>query len=266
MIAELTDRAVIAVSGPEARAFLQGLVTNDVAKVAPGGARYAALLTPQGKILFDFLIAESDGTLLLDCRRETRDALIKRLSLYKLRAKVEIKARDDLGVFSGLGGEAMPGEFTDPRLPALGTRAIAAKGKIAAQTGPDEYLALRLARCVPEGDDFGSDKMFALDAGLDELNAVSFDKGCYVGQELTARMKHRGTARKRLLGLATHDGSPLVRDTPVMANGQEIGAVASVYGARGFAIIRLDRLAASTGPFQAGRAAVDVIKPSWLTP
>jgi folate-binding protein YgfZ len=145
-------------------------------------------------------------------------------------------------------------------------RAIAAGGEIAAQTGPGQYHALRLDLCVPEGNDFGSDKMYALDADLDELNAVSFGKGCYVGQELTARMKHRGTARKRLLALATLDGSPLVRDIPVTANGQEIGIVASVYGARGFAIIRLDRLVDAVGPFHAGRAAVDVIKPSWLTP
>jgi folate-binding protein YgfZ len=262
MIAELTDRAVIAVSGPQARAFLQGLVTNDTA--TSGHALYAALLTPQGKILFDFLMSENDGTLLLDCRREAREALIKRLSLYKLRAKVEIEARDDLSVFAGLGGEPMPGGFADPRLPALGTRAIAAKGEIAAQAGPGEYHALRLALYVPEGDDFGSDKMFALDADLDELHAVSFDKGCYVGQELTARMKHRGTARKRLLALATRDGNPLVRDTPVTTGGQEIGAVASTYGARGFAIIRLDRLADATAPFEAGGVAVNVIRPSWL--
>ena len=264
MIAELTDRAVIALSGPEARSFLQGLVTNDVQKAAP--ALYAALLTPQGKILFDFLLGESDGTLLLDCRREAREALVKRLLLYKLRAKVEIRARDDLALFVGLGGEAMPGGFADPRLPALGTRSIAAKGEIAARTGSDQYHTMRLDLWVPEGDDFGSDKMFALDAGLDELHAVSFDKGCYVGQELTARMKHRGTARKRLLGLATLDESPLARDVSVTANGQEIGAVASVYGPRGFAIIRLDRLADAIGPFQAGTSAVNVVKPSWLTP
>jgi folate-binding protein YgfZ len=264
MIAELTDRAVIALSGPEARSFLQGLVTNDVQKAPP--VLYAALLTPQGKILFDFLIIESDGTLLLDCRREAREALVKRLLLYKLRAKVEIKARDDLAVFAGLAGEAMPGGFADPRLPALGTRAVVVKGAIVAQAAPDEYLARRLDLWVPEGDDFGSDKMFALDAGLDELNAVAFDKGCYVGQELTARMKHRGTARKRLLGLATQGGSPLARDVSVTANGQEIGAVASVYGPRGFALVRLDRLAGAAGPFLAGTAAVNVIQPLWLTP
>ncbi len=266
MIAVLTDRAVIAVSGLEARAFLQGLITNDAEKVAPGHALYAALLAPQGKILFDFLILEDGGALLLDCRREAREALIKRLSMYKLRTKVEIKARDDLALFAGLAGEPLPGGFADPRLPALGTRAFAAKGAIAAHMGPDEYLARRLELGVPEGDDFGSDRMFALDANLDELHAVSFDKGCYVGQELTARMKHRGTARKRLLALATQDGSPLVRDAPVTANSQEIGAIASVYGARGFASIRLDRLADAAGPIQAGGAAGNVAKPAWLAP
>jgi hypothetical protein len=266
MIAELTDRAVIALSGPEARSFLQGLVTNDVQKATPGGALYAALLTPQGKILFDFLIVEDNGTLLLDCRRETRDALIKRLLLYKLRAKVEIKARDDLAVFAGLGGEAMPGGFADPRLAALGARAVVVKGAIVAQAEPDEYRASRLDLWLPEGDDFGSDKMFALDAGLDELHAVSFDKGCYVGQELTARMKHRGTARKRLLGLATLDGTPLARDVSVTANGQEIGAVASVYGPRGFVLGRLDRLADAAPPFEAGGTAVSITEPSWLFP
>ncbi len=259
MIAELTDRAVIALSGPETREFLQGLVTNDVKRVAPGQLTYAALLTPQGKILFDFFIAEGEDGLLLDCRREARDALVKRLSLYKLRAKVEIKARDDLAVFAGPDAA-----LADPRLAALGRRTIAPKA--AAPLGAEDYLSRRLGLGIPEGADFGSDRMFALDAGLDELHAVSFDKGCYVGQELTARMKHRGTARKRLLPVTTKDGNPLpARDVPVTAGGQEIGVIASGYGARGFALIRLDRLAeASDAHLEAGGEAVDVTKPAWL--
>jgi hypothetical protein len=108
--------------------------------------------------------------------------------------------------------------------------------------------------------------MFALDGDLDELHGVSFGKGCYIGQELTARMKHRGTARKRLMALTTRDGSPLVRDTPVTAKGRKIGAVASVYGTRGFAIIRLDRLADDMAPLEAGGTAVNITKPSWLFP
>ncbi len=264
MVLALTDRAVIAVSGPETRAFLQGLITNDVEQAAPGRALYAALLTPQGKILFDFLVSGSHGALLLDCRREAREVLIKRLSLYKLRAKVEIKARDDLGVFAALDSESLPGGFADPRLPALGMRAIAPEGAITAQDGTMAYQAFRLDIGVPEGSDFGSDKMFVLDAGLDELHGVSFDKGCYVGQELTARMKHRGTARKRLLPLATSDASPLACDKPVTANGREIGIVAAVYGARGFAMIKLDRLAEP--PFEVESREVKVSKPSWHSP
>jgi folate-binding protein YgfZ len=252
---ELTERAVIAVSGPEARGFLQGLITNDVEKAASG--LYAALLTPQGKILFDFLVREQGGALLLDCRREARGALLKRLAMYKLRAQIEIKQRDDLGVFVGEGS-------ADPRLPALGPRAIAAKR--AAPPGDAAYLAQRLDLGVPEGDDFGSDRMFALDAGLGELNAVSFDKGCYVGQELTARMKHRGNARKRLVVVTAADGSPLLRDAPLTAGGQQIGAVTSACGARGFALVKLDRLMDIAGPIEAGGAAVNVTKPPWLFP
>lgn len=261
MAVELTDRAVIALSGPEGGTFLQGLVTNDVEQVAPGRAIYAALLTPQGKILFDFLVAQGDGALLIDCRKETRDALLKRLSLYKLRAKLEIAPREELGVFL-----ETEGGFADPRLPALGARAIADKTE--AQDGTGAYHARRLDLGVPEGGDFGSDRIFALDADLDELHAVSFDKGCYVGQELTARMKHRGTARKRLLTVATRDGSALPgRDTAVTANGREIGRIASVHGPRGFALVRLDHLAEAAGaPLDADGKAVNVTKQDWLSP
>ena len=204
MLAELTDRAVIAISGPEAREFLQGLITNDVKGLAPDRPLYAALLTPQGKILFDFIIAQDQDGLLLDCRREMRAALVKRLSLYKLRAKVEIKLRNDLACVVG-GSRSGSRRSTAPSL----TKAYDL------DPDPSCHPAFRTIRpagsiwAIPEGTDFGSDKMFALDAGLDELHAVAFDKGCYVGQELTARMKHRGTARKRLLPVTSADGGPL---------------------------------------------------------
>ena len=181
----IEDRAIVAVSGADAHTFLQGLITNDVDAVAPGAPIYAALLTPQGKILFDFLIADDGtGALLLDCWAPARDALIKRLSMYRLRAKVEIGVRDDLAAFASWDGSSLPGlVFTDPRLPALGKRSIAPS-----EDGSAAYLSHRLSLGVPEGRDFGSDKIFALDAGLGELHGVAFDKGCYVGQELTARM------------------------------------------------------------------------------
>ena len=254
-MAHLTDRAVIALSGPESHSFLQGLVTNDVNAVAPGKSVYAALLTPQGKILFDFFVHDADGVLLIDCRKGAREALMKRLTMYKLRAKLDITPRDDLVVVTE--GPA------DPRLPALGLRTI--KPLEPAEPGDPAYHARRLDLGVPEGEDFGSDRMFALDAGLDELHAVSFDKGCYVGQELTARMKHRGKDRKRLLPVATAGGKPLpARDVPVTGGGIEIGTITSTYGPRGFALLRLDRLESSGAPLEAAGVPVIVTKPDWL--
>ena len=265
--AHLEDRSVIAVSGPEARGFLQGLITNDIEKLAPDRALHAALLTPQGKILFDFLIAEGDAALLIDCARGDRDALVKRLTMYRLRAKVAIEPREQLEVFVGLTGRpaARGITFEDPRLAALGHRSIGAREEMPSAVEPAAaYHAHRLALGVPEGGDFGSDRMFALDAGLDELHAIDFEKGCYVGQELTARMKHRGTARKRLLTL-TADAPLPPPGTPLKANDKEIGEIASTYGARGFALVRLDRLEdAGAAAILAGDVPVRVIKPSWI--
>jgi tRNA-modifying protein YgfZ len=256
MAFELTGRAVIAVSGPEARPFLQGLVTNDVTKVTPEQPAYAALLTPQGKILFDFLIGEREDALLVDCQKAARDGLVRRLTMYKLRAKVDIRPRDDLAVCIGEGP-------ADPRLAALGPRAVLPR--IPAEPGDEAYLARRLDLGVPEGEDFGSDRMFALDAGLDELHAVAFDKGCYIGQELTARMKHRGKDRKRLLPVATTDGKPLPgRDVSVTAGGTELGTITAVYGAPGFALLRLDRLEANAAPLEAAGVRITVTRPDWL--
>jgi tRNA-modifying protein YgfZ len=260
MTAELTDRAVIAISGPDARPFLQGLVTNDVQMATPHRAVYAALLTPQGKVLFDFFIREGQDGLLLDCTRASQEDLLKRLGMYKLRAKIDIALREDLGVYIDEG-------VIDPRLEPLGERAIMDRNKVQSQSGTDAYHDRRLYLGVPEGDDFGSNRMFALDADLDELNAISFDKGCYVGQELTARMKHRGTDRKRLLSIVTSDGNPLPgRDVPVVAGIREVGIITSAYGPRGFALIRLDRLAEVAGePLEAGGIEVDVTHQGWLS-
>ena len=164
----LSDRAVIALEGPEARAFLQGLITNDLTRLAPGLGLYAALLAPQGKILFDFLIAEGDGAVLLDCQAASAEALIRKLKLYRLRAKIEIALRPQLSVYAGLTGR--PAEraitFADPRLGQLGPRSIGAVAEMPAELpGPALYHAARLRLGVPEGSDFGSDRIFALDAG-----------------------------------------------------------------------------------------------------
>jgi folate-binding protein YgfZ len=272
-IAHLTDRAVIEVSGPETKSFLQGLITNDVEILDAGQPLYAALLTPQGKVLFDFLALRIDQSVFLDCAAATRDALVKRLSLYRLRAKVTIAARDDLAVVASWEGAPLASpaltdfSFDDPRVAELGRRAIVERKDVPGSVaGVDSYLAHRLALGVPESADFGQDRTFALDAGLEELHGVSFDKGCYVGQELTARMKHRGTARKRLLAITAPNGKALAADSEVSAAGKAIGEIVSVYAARGFALIRLDRLEDSANaPLQVNGVPVMVTKQAWLS-
>jgi folate-binding protein YgfZ len=257
MTGVLTDRAVIAVSGPEAKSFLQGLVTNDIGKLAPDAPLYAALLTPQGKMLFDFLLNAQDETIFMDCAAGSSQALLKRLSMYRLRAKVELSLRNDLGVLWNKAG------WPDPRLPELGTRWIVQADTSDASS---EYLSHRLCLGIPEGADFGSDKMFALDAGLEELHGVSFDKGCYIGQELTARMKHRGTARKRLLPITTVDGAHLPPSgTDIRAGDISLGEVTSVYGSRGFGLIRLDRWReAGNAVPRTGDCEIRIVRPAWL--
>jgi tRNA-modifying protein YgfZ len=262
----LKDRAVIALEGGEAREFLQGLVTNDLKDLAPATGLYAALLTPQGKILFDFLVTEGDGAVLLDCAADRAEALVKRLTMYRLRAKIGIAIRPQLSVYAGLSGR--PAEravsFADPRLAALGLRSIGAAAEMPDfLQGPASYHVERLALGVPEGADFGSDKVFALDAGLDELHAVAFDKGCYVGQELTARMKHRGTARKRILIVRAEKPLPPA-GTTIISDALEIGEIVSVYGSEGFAVTRLDRLEEAKGSLTADTMPVTITRPAWL--
>ncbi|HEY1836929.1 MAG TPA: hypothetical protein VGG36_04680 [Rhizomicrobium sp.] len=263
----LEDRAIIAVSGADARDFLQGLITNDVHALAPGRALYSALLTPQGKILFDFLLVEGEGALLIDCARVAHEALIKRLKMYRLRANVQIEPREQLAVLVGLMGRpALRGlTFDDPRNPALGPRSIGARAEMPRDVGTAaHYRSHRLELGIPEGADFGSDRMFALDGDLDELHGISFEKGCYVGQELTARMKHRGTARKRLVPIT---GIALPASGTLKAGGRDIGEIASVYGERGFASVRLDRLEETgTCTIEVEGNLVNIIKPSWLFP
>jgi tRNA-modifying protein YgfZ len=263
MLGCLDDRAVIAVSGPEAKSFLQGLITNDIAALAPDAPIYAALLTPQGKILFDFIVSEKDGGVLLDCAAASAEALMKRLSMYRLRSRVDLSLRTDLAVFWRASDE-MAG-IADPRLHELGRRSVGARDASAANDR-SEYLSRRLDLGVPEGEDFGSDKTFALDAGLEELNGVSFSKGCYIGQELTARMKHRGTARKRLLLVATKSGDLPPPGTGIRTGALSLGEIVSVYDARGFGLIRLDRWQEpGDASVRAGEQDIRIVKPAWLT-
>ena len=270
--AHLDDRAVIAISGPDARPFLQGLVTNDVTAIRSGAGLYAALLSPQGKMLFDFLVTEGDGALLLDVAAGTCDALLKKLKMYRLRAAVEIEAREQLGVFWNLTGHPdnravsyaeRAITFDDPRLAALGRRSIGATAEMPGNlAGARHYHAARLELGVPEAGDFGSEKIFALDAGLDELHGVSFTKGCYIGQELTSRMKHRATARKRIL-TATADAA-LSTSGALSRGGAEIGEVLSTYGHTAFVLVRMDWLEETSGDTKIGEIPVALRKPAWL--
>jgi folate-binding protein YgfZ len=269
----LDDRAVLAISGPQARDFLQGLVTNDiVGGVAPGAGLYTALLSPQGKILFDFLVTEGDGALLLDVARDARDALLKKLKMYRLRSQVEIEAREQLGVYVNLVGHPdnralsyaeRAVTFADPRHQGLGMRSIGASAEMPANlSGTRGYHQHRLELGVPEAGDFGFEKIFALDAGLAELNGVSFTKGCYIGQELTSRMKHRATSRKRILTVRADAALPA--EGAVTKGGVEIGELVSSHGRTAFVLVRLDRLEETSGDIAAAGLPVSLHRPAWL--
>ena len=270
--AHLDDRAVIALCGPEARPFLQGLVTNDVTELKPGAGLYAALLSPQGKILFDFFVTEGDGALLLDVAVASRDAVLKKLKMYRLRATVEIEAREQLGVFWNLVGHPdnrptpyaeRAVTFDDPRMAALGRRSIGAKAEMPSNlAGARQYHEARLALGVPEAGDYGVEKVFALDAGLEELRGVSFAKGCYIGQELTSRMKHRATTRKRILTVTADTDLPATGG--LSRGGAEIGELLSTYGHAGFVLVRMDRLDETSGDIKIGEIPVALQRPAWL--
>src|SRR5438105_224684 len=269
----LSDRAIVVVEGTEARNFLQGLITNDIARCSPGNGVYAALLTPQGKILFDFFIIQDGQQFLLDCAAATAASLVKRLGLYRLRAKVQIAPRPDLSV-AAVWHEPLPASFqgliaySDPRLAALGIRLVGGPQQIEAATASvprGDYDSFRLSLGIPDSADLPPDQVFALDAALEELDGVSFTKGCYVGQEVTARMKHRATARRRFYRV---DGNALPPPgTAIEAQGREIGRVASSQNEHGLALVRLDRLAeaeAGHARIEAAGIPVRLSKPDWL--
>lgn len=254
--AHLTDRGVVRVGGPEARAFLQGLVTGNVVTLGRDEARWAALLSPQGKILFDFLMIAAEDGVLLDVNREQIPELVKRLSMYKLRAKVEIRdEREHMAVIALYGGA--PGEGArDSRHPDMGARLIVPAATIDAQMltlggdcGMTDYAAHRIALGVPEGGvDFAYGDAFPHEADMDQLNGVDFKKGCFVGQEVVARMQYRGTTRNRVLRVML-DGAAPPPGSIVMAGEIKVGVMGSSAGAQGLALLRIDRAeeAAQTG-------------------
>jgi len=254
----LTSRAVVRVAGDDWRPFLQNLLTNDVEGLAVGQARFTALLTPQGRLLYDlFVVAQEDGAL-LDVEAAWRDALIQRLSLYKLRAKVAIEASDLAvsAVFSGLG----PGgaAVRDPRLPDLGWRAYGRE----AEQPETAYDLHRLALGAPGPADWGADKTYPIEADFDLLNGIDFQKGCFIGQETTSRMKRRGQIKTRMLPI-TYAGPQLAPGTEILAGALRAGEVLSGMDGRSIASLRLDRI--EDAELTADGRNVIVDRPAWFS-
>ncbi len=268
-IAPLPGRGVIAVTGADRVAFLQGLVSNDVAQAAPGRAVWAALLTPQGKFLADFFILAEDDGLLLDAERTQIPMLLQRLGRFRLRAAVSLAARDDLAVFAAWDGPPPPlpaGTIAapDPRLPEAGWRLLS-PAPLPADAGFDAWDRHRLALGLPDGTrDLETEKTVLLEAGFDELGGVSWTKGCYMGQELTARTRYRGLVKRRLVPVAIA-GDPPAPGTAVLrqdgATPAEVGTLRSARDGLGLALLRLDAVHA---PLTCGPARITPRIPAWM--
>lgn len=273
----LPDRGVVKVAGDDARKFLNGLLTTDISAVAPTQARYAALLTPQGKIIVDCLVSApaADEGLILDCPRALVATLLERLQFYKLRAKVTMTdVSAALGVLAVWDGEVVNGAYRDPRLPALGARSVLPPeqaAETAARLGArlvdaSAYEAHRIALGVPRGGlDFVYGDAFPHEADMDQLGGIDFDKGCFVGQEVVSRMEHRGSARSRVVPVVYADHPPEA-GLPVMAGTRQVGIMGSAAAGRGLALLRLDRVAEAAAAgidLVAGGIVIRPVKPSW---
>jgi folate-binding protein YgfZ len=278
----LPDRGVVKVAGEPARGFLNGLLTADIAKLVPGTACFAALLTPQGKIVADGIVAEAPtedgGGFFIDCPRALAVPLVDKLNFYKLRAAVICEDLSAvLGVLAVWGGEADTEyglAYRDPRLPALGSRVMLPPHlatEAAADLGAElvdaaEYEAHRIALGVPRGGlDFIYGDAFPHETDMDQLHGVDFEKGCYVGQEVVSRMEHRGTARTRVVPVA-YDGYAPDAGAVITAADKPIGTFGSSADGRALALIRLDRAAdalAAGSLLTAGGATLRLVKPEW---
>jgi len=280
----LPERGVVKVVGEDARKFLNGLLTADITKVTPQHAAYAALLTPQGKIMVDMIIAEAPsqdgGGFFLDCPRALCPSLVERLNFYKLRAKVICEDLSEvlgvMAVWDGAGESEYGLCYADPRLPGLGMRCMlpphlasdAAADLAAMLTDADDYEAHRITLGAPRGGlDFYYNDAFPHEADMDQLNGIDFDKGCYVGQEVVSRVEHRGTARKRVVPVAFEDFAAEA-GVVVKAGDTDIGLMGTSVrgGGRGLAMLRLDRvgdaMAAGT-PLMSGGMMLRPVKPAW---
>lgn len=272
----LPGRGFVSIAGADAVPFLNGLVSNDVTRAQPGQAVAAALLTPQGKLLFDMLIFAQPGGLLLECDRAEAQALTQKLVQYRLRTKITIQDASDqfmaVAVLSGPSPRiADAWVVPDPRLADLGWRVIVRRADTQSTLAAHDwtlgqevdYHRFRLALGVPEGPaDAPRNDAFLLDINAEELHMVDFRKGCYVGQELTARMKHRGTARRRIVR-ALFEGPAAAPGTAVLDGEREIGQILGGQGNAALALVRLDRWKDATHPLTGGGAGMHLKLPAY---
>ena len=264
-IASLPDRGVLELTGEDRVAFLQGLVSNDVAALAPGQACWAALLTPQGKWLADFFVVATPEALLLDAERAQVPALVQRLSRFRLRSKVALRDASEAFHVQAAWGVAPPAQgivFADPRLAEAGWR-ILATAPLPTDATAEEYDGHRLSLGLPDGSrDMEAEKSVLLEAGFDELHGVSWSKGCYMGQELTARTRYRGLVKRRLVPVDVTGPLPSRGTIVTDAAGGEVGELRSGRDAAALALLRIDAL--DRAPFVAGEARLTPRIPAWM--
>ncbi|MEO0809527.1 MAG: folate-binding protein [Pseudomonadota bacterium] len=275
-VSQLTDRGIVRIAGADADKLLEKLITNSLEHLAPRMAIYSGLLSPQGKIMFDFFLIRAGSDLLIDVAQASLGDLIKRLTLYKLRADVSFEDMSGTWMVAAAWGkdaQSFPGgviAFQDPRAAELGLRLILPHERLPELAGThaseDDYHAHRICVGVPEaGRDFELGDTFPHEALYDQLYGVDFKKGCFVGQEVVSRMQHRGSARKRIVPVkADRD---LVSGTEITVGTASIGTLGSVAGNRGLALMRLDRAHEATlsgTPIQAGAATIAIDQPHWL--
>ncbi len=265
-IATLGHRAAIAVEGEDRVTFLQGLVSQDVTQAEPGRALWSALLTPQGKWLAEFFIIADGARLLLDVEADSRDDIVQRLSRFRLRSKASV-APVDYVVQAGWGGPApvvtdgLVAE--DTRLPEAGFRILSPAG-LAANATLGEWDAHRIALGLPDGArDLERDKTVLLEAGFDELGGISWTKGCYMGQELTARTRYRGLLKRRLVPVAIEGETPPPGTIVMTEEGRDVGTMRSAEGGQGLAVLRLEVLDGQIALI-AGAARLKPQLPGWM--